>query len=379
LQPRLSANRELSVSAFIRSGAVWLLALTLPATVKADDGTERCAAELSQEEQHYLEACVARGRQCTDFWPGYPEDLNDCVRVQKWLSKAITMPPSMREEMFGAVRGPAAAASPVHTAAPVHSTPAWKHLPRSQDSAGPREVAGSVSGATATDYSGASSNIDPAGAKAAGLGFWTGQIVQLADTVEVANREPTVTPRSMSAPAQVPPMSPPTPHGGDNSGAVSPKASSADHDSHNYDEPSTRVSVTPQRLPYKPNANACVGLSGNQLVNNCSKAIWIAFCTLNPRQTQNFFDSSDAFKCPKGGLESISGNGRNGLVWHGWVQFFACYADDIGTMKTSFYGVEPRAAAPGTLQGSYTGAYHGFCAGSGDHGFQDGGGSVYAK
>lgn len=134
-----------------------------------------------------------------------------------------------------------------------------------------------------------------------------------------------------------------------------------------------------KRLPYKANANACIGLRGNQLVNNCSRGVWITFCVLNPRQTKNFFDSSDAFKCPSGGLEQISSNSANGLVWHGEVNFFACYADDIGTMKTNFYGTEPRTAAPGTMQGNYTGAYHGLCAGYGADGRQDVGGSDYAK
>ncbi len=134
-----------------------------------------------------------------------------------------------------------------------------------------------------------------------------------------------------------------------------------------------------KRLPYKANANACIGLRGNQLVNNCSRGVWITFCVLNPRQTKNFFDSSDAFKCPSGGLEQISGNSANGLVWHGEINFFACYAEDIGTMKNNFYGTEPRTATPGTMQGSYTGAYHGLCAGHGADGRQEMGGSVYAK
>ncbi|MES3021983.1 MAG: hypothetical protein V4857_10415 [Pseudomonadota bacterium] len=102
-----------------------------------------------------------------------------------------------------------------------------------------------------------------------------------------------------------------------------------------------------KRRPYKPNANSCIALSGNQLVNNCAKAVWVTFCVTNPKQTKNFFDSSGAFTCPThGGLERISGNGRNGLVWHGWVHFFACEENDIGTMKTRWHN--PLANSVGT-------------------------------
>lgn len=369
------------MSAFNRSTAVWLLALALafPVTVPADNGTEHCAAELSEQERRYLETCVARGHQCTDFWPGYPDDLNDCARVQKWLAKAMTMPPSMRDEMFGAMPGSAAAATPEQPAAPLQATPAWKSLPRSHDGAAPRAVAGNVSGATSKDYAGASSNIDPAAAQAAGLGFWTGQIVHIADTVAVANRDPIATPRPVSAPAQLPPTSQPAPNGGVNSRAVTSTSSAMVPDSSSQDGPTMPVSVTAQRVPYKANANACIGLRGNQLVNNCPMGVWIAFCVLNPQQTKNFFDSSDAFKCPAGGLELISGNSANGLIWHGSVNFFACYADDIGTMKTNFYGTEPRPAEHGTLQGTYTGAYHGLCGGPGADGRPEVGGGIYAK
>lgn len=123
-----------------------------------------------------------------------------------------------------------------------------------------------------------------------------------------------------------------------------------------------------QRHPYRANANSCIGLRGNQLVNNCSKAVYIAFCVSNPRQTKNFFDASDAFKCPNGGLESIPANSANGLIWHGYVHFFACYASEIASMKTIW-----RSGQPGT--------FNGLCGGAdapNSSGRYDGGPSLYA-
>lgn len=53
------------------------------------------------------------------------------------------------------------------------AAPAWKNLPRSQDAGAPRAV-GSVSGSSATDYAGASTQINPDQAAAAGMKFWLG-------------------------------------------------------------------------------------------------------------------------------------------------------------------------------------------------------------
>lgn len=358
----------------IRRVACWLLLLALQQSALAM-GAGHCATTLSDEQTRYLEACLARGAQCTDYWPGHPEDLNDCARVQKWLTRAIAMPQGVRGEIFGPV--PQAAADSVQPAlaADPAPAPAWKSLPRSQDSAAPRAVAASVPGATAADYAGASSQLDPEQARAAGMAFWTGQMLQIAGTIAEAKRAPVIEPRVVAPPAAAVASRNEVMANAQRGAAGSGAAPAA------VPSPATRaapVPVAPPR-PYKANATACIALSGNQLANNCSRGVWITFCVLNPRQTKNFFDSSEAFECPKGGLESISGNGRNGLVWHGWVMFYACYADDIATMKTQFHGTEPRPAAPGTLAGQYTGQYHGLCGGPGADGRMELGGALYAK
>lgn len=167
---------------------------------------------------------------------------------------------------------------------------------------------------------------------------------------------------SNSSPAATSPAATPsrTPYGNDTATATSSYTGTRSETS----APQTGQS---QRRPYKANANSCISLRGNQIVNTCSKMVWVTFCVTDPRQTKNFFDSSDAFKCPNGGLENISGNRANGLIWHGWVHYFACYADDIGTMKTNFW------------QDRYGGSYHGLCGGYGADGRQDGGASAFAK
>ncbi|RQO35979.1 hypothetical protein DBR37_06420 [Herminiimonas sp. KBW02] len=123
-----------------------------------------------------------------------------------------------------------------------------------------------------------------------------------------------------------------------------------------------------QRKPYKNNANSCISLRGNQLANNCGKPVVIAFCVLNPRQTKNFFDSSAAFQCPNGGLETIGANSRNGLIWHGQVMYYACYTSEMGSMTTKFAGRIPPPPPPGQAPGTYSGFYHGLCGGYGADG-----------
>lgn len=56
---------------------------------------------------------------------------------------------------------------------PVQAAAAWKSLPRSQDASAPRAV-GTVSGSSAADYAGASRQINPDQAAAAGRKFWLG-------------------------------------------------------------------------------------------------------------------------------------------------------------------------------------------------------------
>lgn len=368
------------MQAVVRGIALWLLLLAYQGAAMAVDAG-RCAATPSDEQARYLNACFARGAQCTDYWPGYPEDLNDCARLQKWLAKAMTMPQTMRHEIFGPMSGQATASGEAPAPSTEGGAPAWKNLPRSQDSAAPRAVAGAVAGATATDYAGASSNLDPEQAQAAGVAFWTGQLVQVAGIVAEAKRAPVSEPRSLALPASAGGSrhAAPGEANGQRAMATAGPALAVNSPGVTRSGVSGSQESQSQRRPYKANANACISLRGNQIVNTCSKMVWVTFCVTDPRQTKNFFDSSDAFKCPNGGLENISGHGANGLIWHGWVHYFACYGDDIGTMKTNFYGTEPRAAAPGTLQGSYTGTYHGLCGGAGADGRQEGGGSAFAK
>lgn len=181
----------------VRWLALWLL-MPQMAAMAADVG--RCAGTLSDEQRRYLRVCLDRGAQCTDYWPGYPDDLADCARLQKWLTKAMTMPPGMRHEIFGPMPE-RVAGSPEEPAPSGKGTPpAWKSLPRSQDSAAPRPVAGPMTGATVSDYAGASSQLDPEQARAAGVAFWTGQIVQIAGIVAEANSAPAGSPRSFAAP-----------------------------------------------------------------------------------------------------------------------------------------------------------------------------------
>ena len=129
----------------------------------------QCAAVLSADEAQHLKVCTARGAQCTDYWPGYPDDLADCERTRKWLAKAMKSPEPMRSEIFGA---------PTTAAKQAAGVPAWKSLPRSQDASAPRAV-GRVAAASASDYAGASGNLDPSQSKAAGVNFWLGSVPQM--------------------------------------------------------------------------------------------------------------------------------------------------------------------------------------------------------
>lgn len=156
--------------------------------------------------------------------------------------------------------------------------------------------------------------------------------------------------------------------------AVAPAVSTNSQNPYANNTPAGESSaVTPQqsqsqRKPYKRNANSCISLRGNQIANNCGKPVVIAFCVLNPRQTKNFFDSSGAFQCPNGGLETIGGNSRNGLIWHGQVMYYACFTSEMGSMTTKFVGRIPPPPQPGQAPGTYSGFYHGLCGGYGADG-----------
>lgn len=140
--------------------------LSLPVVASEES---RCAAVLSPDEAQHLKACIARSTQCTDYWPGYPDDLADCERTRKWLAKAMKSPEPMRSEIFGA---------PATASKPAAGVPAWKSLPRSQDASAPRAV-GAVAAATASDYAGASGKLGPSQSTAAGVNFWLGSVPQM--------------------------------------------------------------------------------------------------------------------------------------------------------------------------------------------------------
>lgn len=68
----------------------------------------------------------------------------------------------------------------------------------------------------------------------------------------------------------------------------------------------------------------CVVGKDNTLFNQCGYAVDVSFCVENPQQTKNFFDSSDAFRCPNGGLSTLGPGREEGNILHGTVHWFAC-------------------------------------------------------
>ncbi|MES2246540.1 MAG: hypothetical protein V4645_04635 [Pseudomonadota bacterium] len=75
----------------------------------------------------------------------------------------------------------------------------------------------------------------------------------------------------------------------------------------------------------------CVIGKDNTLFNQCSYSVDVGFCVENPRQTKNFFDGSDAFECPNGGLSTLGPGKKEGNILHGTVHWWACSTKHRGT------------------------------------------------
>lgn len=80
----------------------------------------------------------------------------------------------------------------------------------------------------------------------------------------------------------------------------------------------------------------CVVEKNRTLFNRCDYPVDVGFCVENPRQTQNFFDSSDAFKCPNGGLSTLLPGREEGNILNGTVHWFACATKHRGAAKWSY-------------------------------------------
>ncbi|MDQ0070062.1 hypothetical protein J2W34_001836 [Variovorax boronicumulans] len=68
----------------------------------------------------------------------------------------------------------------------------------------------------------------------------------------------------------------------------------------------------------------CVVGKNRTLFNQCDYPVDVGFCVENPQQTKNFFDSSEAFKCPNGGLSTLQPGKEEGNILNGTVHWFAC-------------------------------------------------------
>ncbi|RIX77898.1 hypothetical protein [Acidovorax cavernicola] len=75
----------------------------------------------------------------------------------------------------------------------------------------------------------------------------------------------------------------------------------------------------------------CVTGKDNTLFNKCSYSVDVGFCVENPQQTKNFFDGSDAFRCPNGGLSTLGPGKKEGNILHGTVHWWACSTKHRGT------------------------------------------------
>lgn len=95
---------------------------------------------------------------------------------------------------------------------------AWKNLPRSQDTDAPRAV-GAVSGSSAADYAGASQQINPAQAAAAGMKFWLGAAMMAGTISQMAGSSSGVTALPPMPGMGKAPGSGPSPQAGGSTGA----------------------------------------------------------------------------------------------------------------------------------------------------------------
>lgn len=75
----------------------------------------------------------------------------------------------------------------------------------------------------------------------------------------------------------------------------------------------------------------CVIGKDSTLFNQCNYSVDVGFCVENPRQTKHFFDSSEAFQCPNGGLSTLGPGKKEGNLLHGTVHWWACSTKHRGT------------------------------------------------
>lgn len=100
---------------------------------------------------------------------------------------------------------------------------------------------------------------------------------------------------------------------------------------------SSQTAQNKKQKPHGPiNASSCISEKNSRMVNICDFDVEVAFCVENPQQTKNFFDSSDAFKCPNGGLSTVPAGQSEPNILHGQVQWFACSTVDTATMQTRY-------------------------------------------
>lgn len=94
--------------------------------------------------------------------------------------------------------------------------------------------------------------------------------------------------------------------------------------------------VLPAPAQASENDSHCVTERNNRLHNKCSYPVDVGFCVTNPQQTKNFFDGSDAFQCPNGGLSTLRPGKSEGNILHGTVHWFACNTKYRGKDRWNF-------------------------------------------
>lgn len=78
------------------------------------------------------------------------------------------------------------------------------------------------------------------------------------------------------------------------------------------------------QAPASANDSECITMRDNSLFNQCEFDVDVSFCVENPRQTKHFYDSSEAFRCPNGGLSTLGPGKKEGNILNGRVHWFAC-------------------------------------------------------
>lgn len=84
------------------------------------------------------------------------------------------------------------------------------------------------------------------------------------------------------------------------------------------------VLALPVRAASDGTDSDCIVAKDGTLFNQCNYAVDVGFCVENPRQTRNFYDSSEAFRCPNGGLSTLGPGKKEGNILNGTVHWFAC-------------------------------------------------------